>query len=176
MYKKINISILEIFFQSPEQEFNVREVARLRNVSPATASKELHLLEKEKILKKREERYYLLFQSNLESDSYKDIKVYYMIRALRESGLINKLNDFYLKPTIVLYGSAAYGLDTSTSDVDLIVISEKTEAITNLRVYEHKINRAIHLMNIKELKELKNEHLINNVLNGILVQGSIQWI
>ena len=169
MYKKINISILEIFFQSPEQEFNVREVARLRNVSPATASKELHLLEKEKILKKREERNYLLFQSNLESDSYKDIKVYYMIRALRESGLINKLNDFYLKPTIVLYGSA-------TSDVDLIVISEKTEAITNLRVYEHKINRAIHLMNIKELKELKNEHLINNVLNGILVQGSIQWI
>ena len=26
------------------------------------------------------------------------------------------------------------------------------------------------------IKDLKNEHLINNVLNGIVIQGELKWI
>ncbi|MEM5778477.1 MAG: ArsR family transcriptional regulator [Candidatus Aenigmatarchaeota archaeon] len=171
----INLNTLKIFFEEPTKEFNLREVARILNISPATASKELKLLVKENILKERKERIYVLYKANLESDAYRDLKTYYNIRKLKESGLIEALNKFYLKPTIVLFGSASEGLDTETSDFDLLIISEKTEAL-DVKKFENKINRKLQLMVVKNIKELKNEHLINNVLNGRVIQGKIKWI
>ena len=170
----MNINIVKIFFEEPSKEFNVREVARILKNSPATASKELKELTKENFLKERKERIFILYKANLESDDYRDFKTYYNLKKLRESGLIEALNKFYLKPTIILFGSAARGLDTETSDFDLLVISEKTESF-DTKNFEKKINRKLQLLVVKEVKNLKNEYLINNVLNGIVIQGSIKW-
>jgi len=172
----INLNTLKLFFEEPSKEFNVREAARLLNISPATASKELKRLASESLLKERKEKIFNLYKANLESDDYKDLKTYYNIRKLKESGLTNALNKFYLKPTIVLFGSSAYGLDTETSDFDLVVISEKTEKFPDIKKFEEKVNRKLQLLVVKNVKELKNEHLINNVLNGIVMQGRIKWI
>lgn len=172
----IDIDILRIFFEEPSKEFNVREVARILKISPATASKELKELAKKNYLKERKERIFILYKANLESDDYRDLKLYYNIRKLRESGLIDALNRFYLKPTIVLFGSAIHGLDTETSDFDLLIISEKTKEFPDIKKFEKKINRKLQLLVVKNVKELKNEHLINNVLNGIVMQGKIKWI
>jgi len=169
------IDILKIFFEEPSREFNVREVARILKVSPATASKNLKELAKRNFLKERKERIFILYKANLESDEYRDLKLYYNVRKLRESGLIDTLNRFYLKPTIVLFGSTVRGLDTETSDFDLLIISEKTESF-NAKKFEEKVNRKLQLLVVKNVKELKNEHLINNVLNGIVIQGKIKWI
>ena len=167
--------VLKIFFEEPSKEFNVREVARILKVSPATASKELKELSKRNFLKERKERIFILYKANLESDDYRDLKTYYNLRKLRESGLIDALNRFYLKPTIVLFGSASKGLDTETSDFDLVIISEKTEEFSDIKKYEKKINKGLQLLVVKNIKELRNEHLINNVLNGIVIQGEIKW-
>ena len=172
----IKLNILKIFFEEPLKEFNVREVARLLNISPATASKELKKLVRENLLNERKEKIFNLYKANLESDAYLDLKIYYNIRKLRESGLIDALNKFYLKPTIVLFGSVAYGLDTKTSDFDLLVISEKTKEFSDIKKFEKKINRKVQLFVVKNVKELKNKHLINNVLNGAVIQGKIKWI
>ncbi|MBN1156157.1 hypothetical protein JXA85_00940, partial [Candidatus Woesearchaeota archaeon] len=51
-----NLNIIRRFFEEPTREFNVREIARLMDISPATASKNLKELAKEKILKERKER------------------------------------------------------------------------------------------------------------------------
>jgi DNA-binding transcriptional ArsR family regulator len=171
----INIDILRIFFEDPSKEFNVREIARILKVSPTTASKELKELAKRNFLKERKERIFILYKANLESDDYRDLKLYYNIRKLRESGLIDALNRFYLKPTIILFGSAAHGLDTETSDFDLIIISEKTDNF-DTKKFEEKINRKLQLMMVRSIKELKNEYLINSALNGIVIQGNVKWI
>jgi predicted nucleotidyltransferase len=171
----INIDILKIFFEEPNREFNVREAARILKISPATASKELRNLAKDFLIE-RKERIFNLYRANLESESYKDLKTYYNIRKLRESGLIDALNNFYLKPAIVLFGSSAYGLDTENSDFDLLVISEKTKEFPYSKEFEKKINRKLQLFVVKNIKELKNGHLINNVINGIVLQGKIKWI
>ena len=167
--------ILRIFFEEPSREFNVREASRILKISPATASKELKELAKENFLKERKERVFILYKANLESNEYRELKVYYNVKKLKESGLIDALNIFYLKPTIVLFGSAARGLDTETSDFDLLIISEKTDSLDTKR-FEEKINRKLQLMVVGDVKELKNEYLINNVLNGIVVQGNVKWI
>lgn len=166
--------ILKIFFEEPSREFNVREVARILKVSPATASKELKELAKKNFLKERKERIFILYKANLESDEYRDLKLYYNVRKLRESGLIDALNRFYLKPTIVLFGSAAHGLDTETSDFDLLIISERIDRF-DTKKFEEKINRKLHLLVVRNIKELKSDYLINSVLNGIVIQGSIRW-
>ena len=174
MFKIINKLVL--FFKEPTREFNVREVARLLKISPATASKELKTLAKKKILKERKERNLILYKADLESSSYQDLKIYYTIRKIKESGLLDTLNQYYLKPTVILYGSAVYGLDTETSDIDLLVLSEKTSYLSDIKKFERKFGRNIQLMVVKHINELKNENLINNVLNGITLQGKIKWI
>jgi len=173
MFKKLNI--LKLFFEEPTREFNVREVARILKISPATASKELKNLAKKGVLKERKERVLNLYKANLEDDLYRDIKIFYNLRKIKDSGLLKELNKFYLKPTIVLFGSCAYGTDTKTSDFDLLIISEKTKVL-DVKKFEKKIKRKIQLFVVKDIKDLKNKHLINNVLNGITIQGKVKWI
>ena len=173
MIKELNI--LNPFFEEPTKEFNVREIARTIKISPATASKRLKKLVKEEILIERKERIYKLYKSNLESYPYKDLKVYYNIKKLRESSLIEELNKFYLKPAIVLFGSSSVGLDTETSDIDLLIISEKTKEFPDIGKFEKKLKRKIQFFTVKNIKGLKNKHLINNAVNGITIQGEIKW-
>jgi len=174
MFKKLNI--LKIFFEEPTREFNVREVARILKIAPATASKELKELVKQSILKETKQKIFNLYKANLESDFYRDLKIYYNLRKIKDSGLLEALNKFYLKPTIVLFGSVASGLDTETSDFDLLIISEKIKEFPESREFEKKLNRKLQIFVVENIKELKNKHLINNIINGITLQGKIKWI
>jgi len=173
MFKEINI--LRPFFEGSNREFNVRELARITKITPATSSKRLKELEKKQILKHRKERILDLYKADLESTAYRDLKVYYSIRKIRESGLIESLNEFYVKPAIVLYGSASKGLDTDTSDIDMVVLSENTKMFPKQKEFEKKLGKELQIFAVKSLKGLRNKHLINSVLNGIVLQGEIQW-
>ncbi len=173
MFKELNT--LKLFFEEPSREFNVREVARLLRVAPATASKELKGFVKKDLLKERRERMLNLFFANLESSLYRDLKIFYNIRKLKDSLLIDALDKFYLKPAIVLFGSCASGTDMETSDFDLLVVCEKTKECPNIKMYEQKLNRRLQIFVVRGIKDLKNENLINNILNGITIQGKVQW-
>jgi hypothetical protein len=173
MFKEL--SIMELFFESPSREFNVREAARLLKIAPATASKILKVLSRKGLLISRKYRRFNLYKSNLDSDFYRDLKVFWNTRRIKESGLIESLNLFYLKPTIILFGSASVGIDTETSDFDIVIISEKTKEFADREIFEKKLKRKLQLFAVRGLKDLRNEHLINNVLNGITLQGGIKW-
>ncbi len=173
MFKKLNI--IRIFLEEPNREFNVREAARILRISPATASKDLRNFVKQGLLKLRKERIFHLYMANTENDCYKDLKIFYNIKKIKDSGLIDALNKYYLKPAIVLFGSASRGEDTETSDLDLVVVSEKTKEFPKLKKFEQKIRKKIQLFRVKNIKELRNKHLVNNVLNGIVLQGRLKW-
>lgn len=174
MFKELNV--LRLFLENPTKEWNVREVARHAKIAPATASKLLKKYQKKVILLHKKERILDLYKANLDSDSYRDLKVYYMIRKIRESGLVAALNVFYGKPTIILFGSSSFGMDTETSDVDLLIISEKKEDFPDYKKFEKKLQKELQFFVVKDLEELRNKHLINSVLNGIVLQGEIRWI
>jgi len=173
MFKELNM--LKVFFESPTKEFNVREIARMLKIAPATASKELKSFAKKGILKERKERMLNLYHADLDSDLYRDIKIFWNIRKLKESGLIDSLNQFYLKPAIILFGSASQGIDAETSDIDIVIISEKTANFPHIKEFEKKMGRNIQLFAVRDIKDLKNKHLISNVLNGIVLQGELKW-
>ncbi|MBI4020236.1 MAG: nucleotidyltransferase domain-containing protein [Candidatus Aenigmarchaeota archaeon] len=173
MFNKL--ALLRLFLEQPSREFSVREASRAVRIAPATASKKLKEYTKKGILKERKERVLKLYKADVESCSYTDLKIYYNMRKIRESGLLEAINRFYLKPAVVLFGSASSGMDTETSDFDLVVISEKTAEFPGLKAFEKKINRRLQLFAVKDIREVKNEHLINNILNGIVLQGRIRW-
>ena len=75
-----------------------------------------------------------------------------------------------------MFGSAAHGMDTETSDFDILIISERKNDFPELEKFERKLNRKIQIFRVAKIKDLKNEHLINSVLNGIILQGEIKWI
>lgn len=174
MFKELNT--LKPFFESPTRQFNVREIARILKITPATASKKLKEFAKKGIITYKKERILDLYRANIDSDEYRDLKLYYTIRKLKESGFISALNRFYLKPSIVLFGSAAFGMDTETSDIDIVIISEKKDEFPHQEEFEKKLGRKLQIFAVTDIKGLKNPHLINNVLNGIVMQGEIKWI
>jgi len=174
MFKELNT--LKIFLESPAKEFNVREVARILKIAPATASSQLKLFVKKGILNERKERILKLYKPNIDSEVYLDIKKFYNIRKIKDSNIIEELNKFYIKPTIILFGSTSQGLDTEDSDIDMLIISEKTKDFPKITEFEKKLNRKLQLFVVKNIKEIKNNHLINNILNGINIQGEIKWI
>ncbi len=173
MFEELNT--LKPFFESPSREFSVREVARELKIAPATSSKKLKDLMKKGFLKERKERKATLYKVDIDSEAYRDSKLFYNIRKIKESGLLESINRFYLKPTVILFGSASNGLDIETSDFDLLIISEKTKEFPEREKFERAINRRIQMFVYKELRELENKHLINSVLNGIVLQGEIRW-
>jgi predicted nucleotidyltransferase len=171
MFKELNT--LKLFFEKPSKEFNVREIARLLKISPATASKELKELYKNSFLKFRKERMLDLYKANFDSEEYKDLKIYYNIRKLKTSNFINELNTFYLYPTIILFGSCSKGEDIESSDIDLVIISEKIKEFPELKKFEKLFGKEIQIFNIRKISDISNEHLINNILSGITIQGEI---
>lgn len=173
MFKELNV--LEPFFEKPTKEFSVRELAKVVKISPATASSKLRFLEKRGLVSYRKEHNLDLYKADLTSYAFRDIKVYYNIRKIRESGIIEELNNFYLKPTIVLFGSMSFGLDTETSDIDLLILTANKEPFPKKEVFEEKLRREIQIFAVKDMKELRNEHLISNILNGITLQGELNW-
>ncbi|MBI5073245.1 nucleotidyltransferase domain-containing protein [Candidatus Woesearchaeota archaeon] len=174
MFKEMNNLVL--FLENPNKSYNVREVASLLKISPATASKYLQSFMKKGLLKYHQERMLDLYQANVENPPYRDLKIYYNITKIRESGLLDAFDQFYLKPTIIFFGSGAHGYNTHESDFDFVVISEKTKDFSERDIFEKKLRCELQIFAVKRLKDLRNEHLINNVLSGILLQGEIKWI
>jgi len=174
MFKEIYT--LKPFFEAPNTEFNVREIARILKITPATASKRLKELKDAGFIKYRKERILDLYKADLDSETYLNLKTYYTIQQLNDTGLIETINKFYIKPAIVLFGSASKGIDTEDSDIDLLIIIESKKVLPEQKKYEQKLKRKIQLFMHKSIKEIRNEHLVNNMANGITLQGNVEWI
>jgi predicted nucleotidyltransferase len=173
MFKEFDT--LALFFDEPTREFNVREVGRLLRIAPASASKRLKEFARRSILKERKERQLLLYRADIDSSYYRDLKVFFNIRRLKDSRFLEAVNDHYLKPTVILFGSYATGYDIENSDIDLVIISEKVDQM-DVKTYSRKLKRTVQLLPVKRLEDLKNPNLMNNVLNGIKLQGMVKWI
>ncbi|HLD73259.1 MAG TPA: nucleotidyltransferase domain-containing protein [Candidatus Nanoarchaeia archaeon] len=93
------------------------------------------------------------------------------LKLLYESGLVKFLYDALPGATIILFGSFASGDDTFSSDIDLAIIGVKEKNL-NLANYQKMLEKSINLNYYPSLSLEK--HLKNNLLNGIVLKGSIE--
>lgn len=169
------MDILKLFFHEPEKSFHLRELARILNTSPSTISKSANELVSKDILKSESSRGFKLYKANTENPNFKEAKILYNITHLRESGLLIFLTEKLNYPkTIILFGSFRKGDNIPESDIDIFIETSSKKEL-NLEEYERKLGRKIHLFQLSpneiQNMKIKNKELLNNIINGIVLDG-----
>ena len=165
---KIN-NDLQPFFEDCYRRINVREYAKIVNISPPTASKLLNYYNKENLLLKEKYKNYLLFYANKESKNFIDLSRMYWHDRLRD--LLSYMEEKLVNPTIILFGSLSKAEAKVDSDIDIAIFSIKKEL--NIDRFEKKIKRGIQIFWFTLPEDIKNKDLKNNIINGYILKGRL---
>lgn len=165
--------ILRFLFIKAGEPINAHYISKALKVSQPAVSKALPKLEKDELIKiaKDKESKRLAIELN------RDHRVIWLKRAdnlkqIYESGLVQFFYDNFPSATIILFGSYSTGEDTIKSDVDLAVIGGKDKQ-ADLKDFEKELGRTINLNFYTSFKGLE-KHFLDNLLNGILLKGSVE--
>jgi len=165
------INNLEPFFEDSYRRINVREYARTIKVSPPTASKLLEEYKKEGLLKKEEDKQYFYYFANKESWLFIDLSRIYWKFKLEKIGLISFFEKNFIKSVVILFGSLSKAEAKKDSDIDIAIFSPVKKEI-KITEFEDKLKRKIQLFVFKEISEVKNKELLNNILDGYGLGGN----
>ncbi len=174
MLKKDNcLIILQVFFDDPIPVgigFQLREISRKINLAPKSVKTYLTELEREKLIVRKEHRIhkYPVYYANRDNDYFKFLKRINTLKAIKESGLLDYLNEKCMPEVIILFGSASKGEDVKESDMDIYLQCE--EKRMDLSKYEKELKRNIHLFFEKKFDKL-SEELKKNIINGDKLKG-----
>ena len=158
------------FFEDNYRRIHVREYAKIAQISPPTASKTLASFEKQRLLKKEIDKQYFYYVANTSSSIFKDLQRIYWKQKLEEAGIVQIIQDTFLDPTIILFGSLVKVEARQNSDIDIAIFSVSSGKM-NLSMYESLMKREIQVFSFKNLGDVPN-NLKKNISNGYLLEGS----
>lgn len=166
--------ILKFLFVKSGMGFTARAIAKALKVSQTAIAKSLKGLEKEELIdvKKDKESKRLNIQLNKENSNVFHLKRAENLKIIYESGIAEFLCENFPGTTIILYGSYSYGEDTINSDIDIAIIGTKEKEIDLLR-YEKLLERRIHCNFFENFGGI-HINLKNNIINGIILNGSVE--
>ena len=124
----INQKVLSLLAKFSDQEFYEREVARKLGISTGSANRALNDLFSSGAVRRRREGkmyFYSIDSSNTALAEFKKIVNLMLIEPLVEE--LKKISS-----RVILYGSCALGTDTSESDMDLFVVANSKEGVSNV--------------------------------------------
>ena len=164
------INNLKPFFEDCYRRINVREYSRLMKISPPTASKILSIYNKKGLLLVEKNRNYIYYYANKDSKTFLNLsRIYWEIKL---KNTINFLDENLINPTIILFGSLSKAETKKDSDIDLCIIGHKREL--NLKKLEDNLGRKIQLFFFNSIKNIKNNELTNNIINGHVLSGRLK--
>lgn len=169
----IKTRIAEYFFLNPSAKLRVRQIERIVRVPLPSAIRYTKELEGEGILKSSNIGNVKLYSADRISKAFLLQKRLFNLSSLYSSGLINFLIEELSNPTIVLFGSYSRGEDIENSDIDLYIETPSKKKI-NFKKFEKGLQRRIQFFKYKNIHEVKNEHMANNILNGVVLNGFIE--
>jgi len=171
--KSIKQRIKEYFFQNPTDRLRVRHIERELNLPLPSVIRYAKELKNEEILKKSEIAKVKYYTSNRSSEKFLIEKTLFNIKTLFDSELIKYLRREYSNPTIIVFGSYSKGEDIEKSDIDLYIETSKKQNF-NLEKFEKILKRNIQVFNHKNIKNIHNKNLSNNIINGITLNGFLE--
>lgn len=157
---------LEPFFEYSYQRMGVREYARMKKISPPSASTLLHDYHKEGLLTREEDKKYVYFEANRDNPVFVNLSRVYWLIQLRNSGLIEYLEKELVDPLIILFGSFSKAEVSPRSDIDIAIKASKKKL--NLTQFEKKLKRNIQVVFYEDAKI----NLQRSILNGFILFGS----
>ncbi|MFH1683101.1 MAG: ArsR family transcriptional regulator [Candidatus Woesearchaeota archaeon] len=151
--------LMELFYENPEKNFTVRELAVRTKIPKSTVHNHLLQLNKEGLLEENKAA---------GSNIFKVKKTFFYITKIFESGLVDFITEKLQPSCIILFGSFRKGESDQDSDIDLFIESTKEEL--DLTGFEKKLKHKIQIFVEKDINDLP-DRLFNNVINGIKLGG-----
>jgi predicted nucleotidyltransferase len=171
--KDIKTKIREYFFLNPTTKLRVRQIERVVKVPLPSAIRYTKELVANGILKITEIAGIKLFSADRKSTQFLLEKKLFNIKNLFDQSLVSYLINEFSNPTIVVFGSYIKGEDIESSDIDLYIETPSKKKVV-LNKFEKKLQRNIQLFKHKKITEIKNKNLINNILNGLTINGFLE--
>ncbi len=168
--------VLKVFFENPNPKgagFQLREIGRITNLATTSVKRYLNELVNEKLIIVSRHRIhaYPVYLANMDSEKFRFLKKIDTIMILKDSGLIEYLENKCMPDVIILFGSASRGEDTIESDIDLYLLCKERKL--DMQEFEKKIKRKISLLFSENINKLSNE-LKNNIINGTILKGYLK--
>ena len=170
--KNIKQTIMEYFFINPSSKLRVRELERVLKLPLPSVIRYCKELDKEEILTITKIGN-VSFYTSSGNGSYLLEKKLYNIKQLYLSGLVEFLREELSNPGIVLFGSYSRGEDIENSDIDLYIETPSKKGL-NFEKFKKTLKRNIQTFQYKNLKEIHNKNLANNIINGITLNNQIE--
>jgi len=161
---------LKPFFEDCYRRYSVREYARSFKISPPTASKILKKFNKEGLLKVTKENNYLFFWADKENKLFINLSRLYWMYELED--FTKYINNIFIDPTVILFGSLSKAETKIDSNIDIAIFANKKEL--NIQEFEEKLKREIQIFIFKSPKDISNKELLNNILNGFILEGKVR--
>jgi|TARA_Y100000310_G_scaffold335205_1_gene416678 predicted nucleotidyltransferase len=171
--KNIKKTIKEYFLETPSSRLRVREIERTLKLPLPSIIRYCKELVEENILTTETIGNVKLYVSNKTHQNYILEKKIYNIKNIYKSGIIEYLKKELSNPTIILFGSYVKGEDTEESDIDLYIETLTKKQIKIIK-FKKILNRDIQIFQYKNIEEIKNPHLANNIINGITLNNFIE--
>lgn len=171
--KNIKETIKEYFFINPSAKLRVRGIERKLKLPLPSVIRYCSELEKEKILSVVRTGNVVFYVADRASEKYLLEKKLFNIKQLYETGLIDYIKKELSNPPIVVFGSYIKGEDVEESDVDLYIETSSKKKI-ELKKFENQLKRTIQVFRRRNLDEIKNIHLANNIINGITLNNYVE--
>ena len=150
----LGIKILTFLARNPDNQFYIREIAKILNKSVGGTHKTLKSLKKMNFVKENKSGKNIYYQINQNNPAVKNFKIFMTINEL--TPLVKQLKNISKK--IILFGSCTTGEDTSESDIDLFVLTNEKEKV-NKKILKMDFNREIQavVVNTSDLIKIKEE-------------------
>src|SRR3989440_6856864 len=146
LYGRTRQAVLRLFFGQPDRRFLQKEVIQRIGLGSGAVQRELERLSRAELLVRTVEGRQTYFQANPRSPMFEELRG--LVR--KTFGLTYVLQEALLPiadriDLAFVFGSVANGTENSSSDVDLMVISNSvllSDSIPGIRDAEHELTRA----------------------------------
>jgi predicted nucleotidyltransferase len=141
------VNILEVFFLNPKNEYHIRDLARIVKATPIYVQKELKNLESLGLLESRKKGNMVLYKLRTKSPIAEDLKRIFLKTESLGMVIMKDLDTRKIKFAFI-FGSFAKGIETQTSDVDVLIIGDVSEddVLRSIAKTERRIGREINFI------------------------------
>jgi predicted transcriptional regulator with HTH domain len=163
----IRADVLSLLLNSPDEQFYIREIAKLLRKNPSGVKRELDNLEKMGILNSEKVANLKYFHANTDSPLYSELKNL-ITKSLGLPGALKAVLRASGAKAAFLYGPYAEG--DNVEAVDLFVIGAVTSPAKELKDIERRFDQKINctLMDEEEykIKKKKRDANLKKILSG----------
>lgn len=168
------VKILTEILLNPGKEYHIRQLARTIDRSPILVQKELKNLEGLGLLQRRKQGNLVLYSVEKSSVIVEDLKRIFLKTEGLGNELLKNLKTEQIRYAFI-FGSFAKGVETTRSDIDLLVIGtvEEKSLLRSISAAESRVGREISVIHwtfeefmqkVKERIPLLLEILKTNVI------------